>query len=159
MVLIVTSSNPSLGPCDLIDLHKKTVSWYKLSHLATQAWTHFLHALAGLSSDCLNWISRPGLTHFLHALAAIGRIVLRLLKLNIKARHDIPEFLTANLLSIHVIALDIDWSWNFFTWNNFLLNVLIEQLIKPIGIKLRIENLKFRTNLPDWLTDGWSVTK
>ena len=47
-----------------------------------------------------------------------GRIVvLRLLRLNIKARHvwhDIPEFLTPNLWSIHFIAFDIDWSWKNF---------------------------------------------
>ena len=38
-----------------------------------------------------------------------------LLRLNIKARHDIPEFLNANLLSMHLIAFDVDWSWNIFT--------------------------------------------
>ena len=37
-------------------------------------------------------------------------VLLRLLKLNIKARHYTPGFLSANLLSIDVIALDIAWS-------------------------------------------------
>ena len=40
--------------------------------------------------------------------------ILRLLKSNIKPRQDIPEFLTTNLLLIHVIAWDIDWSWKYF---------------------------------------------
>ena len=43
------------------------------------------------------------------------RIVdLRKLRLNIKARQAIPEFLNTNLWSIHFITLYIDWSWNFF---------------------------------------------
>ena len=33
-----------------------------------------------------------------------------LLRLNFKARHDIPKFLAANNLSIHKITLDLDWS-------------------------------------------------
>ena len=37
-------------------------------------------------------------------------VILELLKLNIKARQEIPEFMTANPLSIHLIAFDIDWS-------------------------------------------------
>ena len=37
-------------------------------------------------------------------------VVLGLLRLNIKARHDIPEFLNANLWSIHLTALDIHWT-------------------------------------------------
>ena len=40
----------------------------------------------------------------------MARVILGLLELNIKDRHDIPEFLTTNPLPIHVIALDIDWS-------------------------------------------------
>ena len=36
-----------------------------------------------------------------------------IVKLNVKARQDIPEFLTANLLLIHSIVLDVDWSWKF----------------------------------------------
>ena len=36
-------------------------------------------------------------------------VVLRLLMLNIKARHEIPKFLNANLRLIHLIAFDIDW--------------------------------------------------
>ena len=42
-----------------------------------------------------------------------------MLKLNIKARQDTSEFLTANLLSIHIITLDIDCSWNFLSSHNF----------------------------------------
>ena len=38
---------------------------------------------------------------------AYRTVVLRLFKLNIKARHEIPEFLNANLWSIHFIAFDI----------------------------------------------------
>ena len=80
-----------------------------------------------------------------------------MLKLNIKSRHYIPEFLTANLLLKHVIALDIDWSWKNFTSHNFCSSP-IEQLIDLE--KLRIENLKFRIDLPsqDQKMGGWSVT-
>ena len=46
---------------------------------------------------------------------AYRTVVLGFFKLNIKARHEIPEFLNANLWSIHLIAFDIDWSWNIFT--------------------------------------------
>ena len=42
-------------------------------------------------------------------------VVLGFFNLNIKARHEIREFLNANLWSIHLIALDIDWSWKIFT--------------------------------------------
>ena len=78
-----------------------------------------------------------------------------LLKVNIKAslaRHEIPELLTVNLLSIYVIALDIDWSWNFFTRHNFC-SLLIKQLIDPR--KVRTENLNlgqiFKIKL--WMVD------
>ena len=68
------------------------------------------------------------------------------LSLNIKARHDIPEFLTANLSSIHVIAFDIDWKRNIFSSHNLFAQycwMLIKQLINLR--KVRTENLKFRT--------------
>ena len=45
----------------------------------------------------------------LEPIFACRSVICGLLKLNIKARQDIPEFLTANFLLIHVIALDIDW--------------------------------------------------
>ena len=61
-------------------------------------------------------ISQPGSWNLLFACRIV---VLRLLRLIIKARHDIPEFLYANLWSIHVFAFEIDWSWNIFTSHNF----------------------------------------
>ena len=42
-------------------------------------------------------------------------VVLGLLRLNIKARHDIPKFMNAKLLYIRLITFNIDWSWNIFT--------------------------------------------
>ena len=48
------------------------------------------------------------------------------------------------------------WSWNIFTLYNFC-SFLIKQLINLE--KVRTENLQFRTDLPDWVTDGWSVTQ
>ena len=51
--------------------------------------------------DSFRWISRPGTKYY---------------------------FLNANLWSIHIIAFDIDWSWNIFTLHNFC-SLLIEQLI------------------------------
>ena len=84
-------------------------------------------------------------------------VVLRLLRLNIQARHEIPEFLSilnANLWSIHLIAFDIDWNWNVFTSHMFS-SLLIEQLTDLE--KVRIQNLKFKTDLPDRVMDGWSL--
>ena len=83
-------------------------------------------------------------------------VVLRLLRLNIKARHEIPEFLNAYLWSIHLLTFDIDLSWNIFTLHNFC-STLIKQLIDLE--KLRTKNLKFRTYLQDRVMDGWSVTQ
>ena len=72
------------------------------------------------------------------------------------ARHEIPEFLYANLWSIHLDAFDIDWSWNILTLHNFC-SLLIEQLIDLE--KVRTKNLKFRTDLRDRVMNGWSVTQ
>ena len=60
------------------------------------------------------------------------------LKLNIKAKQDIPEFLTANLWLTPIIALDIDYSFKKIL-HTILLN-FIEQLINLR--KVRTENLK-----------------
>ena len=73
-------------------------------------------------------------------------VVLRLLMLNIKARSNLPEFLTANLSSIIY----------FFTLHKFC-SMLIKQLINLR--KVRTENLKFRTDLRDLAMDGWLVTQ
>ena len=40
-------------------------------------------------------------------------LIFGLLKSNIKVRQDIPEFLTGNLLSIHIITFNLGWSWIF----------------------------------------------
>ena len=75
---------------------------------------------------------------------------------NIKARQKIPEWLTADLLSIHVIELDIDWNH----WSRTLVSLhkfcsmLIEQLIDPRN--LSILNLKISTDLPR-SSYGWLV--
>ena len=74
----------------------------------------------------------------------------------IKARQAIPASLNANLWSIHLIAFDIDWSWNFFTLHKFC-SMLIEQLINLE--RVRTDNLKCRTDLRDRNMDGWSVTQ
>ena len=42
---------------------------------------------------------------FAHRIAILG-----LLKLNIKARQDKSEFLTANLLLVHFITLKLNWN-------------------------------------------------
>ena len=63
---------------------------------------------------CLNhWDSETCTSH------ACRIVVLGLLNLNIKARHYKPEFLKAGLLLIHLINLEINWSWNIFTLHNF----------------------------------------
>ena len=70
-------------------------------------------------------------------------VVFRLLRLNIKARHNIPEFLNTNLWLMHLnndlIAFNIDWSWNIFTLHNFC-SMLIEQLINLEKCELRSWN-------------------
>ena len=83
-------------------------------------------------------------------------LCLGLLRLNIKARHDLPELLDANLLSIHLIAFNGDLSWSIFTLHSFC-SLLVEQLIDLRNV--RTEILKFRTDLQDQVIDGRSVTQ
>ena len=65
------------------------------------------------------------IAYYLSYLATLNQfyerriVVLGFLRLYIQAIHDIPEFLNASLLSMHLIDLDIDWSWNTFTLHNF----------------------------------------
>ena len=47
---------------------------------------------------------------------AFRTVVLGLFKLNIEARHEIPEFLNANLWLMHFIPFDIDWT-HHWRWN------------------------------------------
>ena len=96
-------------------------------------------------------ISQPATDFFAYRIVVLG-----LFKLYIKARHEIREFLNANNWLIHPIAFDIDLSWNIFTLHNFC-SILIKQLTDLW--KVRTENLKFRTDLEDWVKDGWSVTQ
>ena len=96
-------------------LRKKTV--YDSSHLATLNQLEILRV--GLSfSDCSSWASRPD------------------------TWHNIQEFLTT-ILSIDIIALEIDQGWDIFFSHFF--SVLIEQVINRR--KMRSENLKCRTDL------------
>ena len=56
------------------------------------------------------------IVYYLSYLATLNQlyerriVVLEFLRLYIQAIHDIPEFLNASLLSMHLIDLDIDWS-------------------------------------------------
>ena len=84
-------------------------------------------------------------------------VILRFFNLNIKARHEIQEFLNANLSLIHLNAFNIDWSWNIFTSHSFC-SMLIEQLNLE-KVTVRTDSLKFRTDLQDQIMDGWSVTQ
>ena len=112
---------------------------------------------------CINWSKKTvydssyfATCKWFLAYRSNRTVVLGFFKLNIKARHEIREFLNANLWSIHLIAFDIDWSWNIFTLHNFC-SMLIEQLIDLE--KVRTDNLKFRTDLRDRVMDGWSETQ
>ena len=92
------------------------------------------------SDNCSGWISRP----------------------ESAARHDIPEFLNANLWSIHFIAFNIKWSWHIMLALHNICSMLIKQLINLAevdGEKVRTESLRFRTDLRDQVMDGWSVTQ
>ena len=50
---------------------------------------------------------------FLEPIFTRRVLIFGLLKSNIKVRQDIPEFLAANHLSIHIITFNLDWSWIF----------------------------------------------
>ena len=94
---------------------------------------------------------------FLRAEISSRIVPLWLLRTIVKA---ISEFLSANLSefrileckSMHLIAFDIDWSWNIFTSHNFC-SLLIDLE------KVRTKNLKFRTDLQDRVMGTWSVTQ
>ena len=58
--------------------------------------------------------------------------------------------------SLHLIAFNIDWSWNIFFSHNFC-SMLIEQLIDLE--RLKSDNLKIRTDIWDRVMDCWSVTQ
>ena len=77
--------------------------------------------VARLPVTCLNhWVM--SLYWSLEEKLYMARVILGLLELNIKDRHDIPEFLTTNPLPTYVIALDIDWSWKLSLYLQVLLN-------------------------------------
>ena len=81
-----------------------------------------------------------------------------MLKLNIKARHYLPEFLTSNLLLIHVIALDKDWSWNIFTSHIFCSMLINAHWAAHQPQKIEKWELKNwnRSSKLDWLLcTGW----
>ena len=65
-----------------------------------------------------------------------------IIRLNIKARQDIPEFLTAHIYQ-YILShwtMDKDWSWNIFSLHNFF-SMLIEQLINLKEVKSENLNL------------------
>ena len=82
--------------------------------------------------------------------------ILRLIKLNIKARHNLLEFLTANHLSIHVITVD-KIGIEMFSFSTIFAQFLLSR--PSNSEKVRIENLKFRTDLLDQVMNGWSLTQ
>ena len=90
----------------------------------------------------------------LKPILACRIVIFGLIKPDIEARQDIPEFFTANLWSTHVIALEIDRSWNIFFSHNFC-SMLMEKVIDLR--KVRTGNLKFRKDLRNWVIDDWLV--
>ena len=95
--------------------------WHQILHPSLLPWK-IQTQVALLTRNCLNhW----AMTYWFNEKSCISIAVssnletllpaacpLRLLRLNIKARH---EFLNTNLWSINLIAFDIDWSWNIVT--------------------------------------------
>ena len=79
-------------------------------------------------------------------------VVLGLLKLNIKARHEIPEFLNSKPL-ITTFYLTTFYPIYLTTF------YLSEQLVNHEKVARRADNLKFRTDLRDRVMDGWAVTQ
>ena len=107
----------------LIDRESKKKMVYESSYLTTLnqffAW-----------QGCHSWVAQvwhQGQIHVtwvvisynLEPIFACRVVIVGLLKFNIKARQDISELLTANRLSIYFVALNIDWGWNFFTFQFF----------------------------------------
>ena len=73
---------------------------------------------------------------------------------------DTQEFFTANLWSTHIIAFDIDWSWNIFLSHIFYQCSSSRSSISEKW-KLRTWNLGqiFRSEVPDQDMDGLSVAQ
>ena len=89
-------------------------------------------------------------------------VILRLLRSNIKARHQKIWILERKPLIDTSFCIQHGLSWNIFTLHNFC-SKLMGQLIDLEKVRLWTENLKFRmkfrTYLWDWAVDGWSVTQ
>ena len=79
-----------------------------------------------------------------------------MIKLNIKARHNLLEFLTANHLSIHVITVD-KIGIEMFSFSTIFAQFSLSR--HSNSEKERIENLKFRTDLLDQVMNGWLLTQ
>ena len=85
-------------------------------------------------------------------------VVLRLFRLNIKARHEILEFLNANLWSIHLIAFDIDLpSWvEIVSLRTIFAQCSSSSSSTSEKWEVRTWNLG---QIFDRVMDGWSVTQ
>ena len=68
-------------------------------------------------------------------------VVLGLIRLNIKARHDIPEFLNANLWSIHLITFKILIAVEIFSLHTIFADCPSSSLSTQKNWELRIWNL------------------
>ena len=80
-----------------------------LTFTTNLALSHWFISIAQKKLYMTLQISSPA-TDFLHRTVVLG-----FFKLKIKAGHEIQEFLNANLLSIHLIAINNYWSWNICT--------------------------------------------
>ena len=80
-----------------------------LTFTTNLALSHWFISIAQKKLYITLQISSPA-TDFLHRTVVLG-----FFKMNIKAGQEKREFLNANLLSIHLIAINIYWSWNICT--------------------------------------------
>ena len=94
--------------------NKISWSWIHMLHFMTY---EFRYAFMYMKNTVKSYM-KSGVPRFQMRVQDCPTVILELLMLNIKTRHDVPEFLNANLWSIHIIALDItiDWSWKIFSF-------------------------------------------
>ena len=126
-----------------------------LTFTTNLALSHWFISIAQKKLYITLQISSPA-TDFLHRTVVLG-----FFKMNIKAGQEKREFLNANLLSIHLIAINIYWSWNICTSCIGLLSVQAPRSPDPLSILVWHVHREFDSVLPDWSVtcQGSQLTK
>ena len=152
-----TEHGISMGFASMLQTRIAAKSW-PLALFQNSGSQGFILRVKPLSALDCHWRNPRKKNYREHSFYACRIVVLWLLRLNIKASHDIPKFLIANLWSIHLLAFYIDWSWKISLLTFFAQCSL--SCSSTVNLeKVRTENLKSRTDLWDPVVDGWSVTQ